>query len=67
MLNRKYMNSLIPRGVKLSKECEDLLYQKLNEELEGLFSTIRTLNIDGKINVNEIRKLLALKGYNICF
>jgi hypothetical protein len=67
MLNRKDMHHFIPRKVKISKECEDVLYQKLSEELDGLFSTLRILGIDSKINVNEVRKILSLKGYNICF
>jgi hypothetical protein len=60
------VRELLLEDISLTPEVEELILQSLRDELTEIFEMCKVLDLP-KINIAEIRDILARKGYKLCY
>lgn len=53
-------------NIELESGVEEILKKQLRKELEDIFRVLDP-GFPGKVSTNELRRVLKLKGYKICY
>lgn len=66
--NSSSLNDIIPENVRVEPEASRELGQLIEREVKEIVEMLlETTAIQGKYTAQDIRQLLSLKGFNICY
>ena len=70
-VDKKIISILLPSAkYKLDQTTTDLLLNQLTNEVNEILSTLHDINLfpqAKRIPISEIRRVLSLRGFNICY
>jgi len=62
------LNDIIPENVQVEPEATQALGQLIEQEVKEIVEMLlETTAVQGKYTAQDIRQLLSLKGFNICY
>lgn len=66
--NSSSLNDIIPENVQVEPEASRELGQLIEREVKEIVEMLlETTAVQGKYTAQDIRQLLSLKGFNICY
>lgn len=66
--NSSSLNDIIPENVRVEPEASRELGQLIEREVKEIVEMLlETTAVQGKYTAQDIRQLLSLKGFNICY
>ncbi len=60
------IQELLPEDVSISPEVEQYILCQLKLELSEILQMCRILNLP-KINIADLRQILAIRGFKLCY
>lgn len=60
------VREIAPEAVDVSPEAQERILEELNKEVVDLLNVLEPVCTD-RVGSNELRRVLALKGYKICY
>lgn len=62
------IEELLPEGVEVADDAQQALKELVEREVKNVVDMLlETTAIQGKYTAQDIRQILSLKGFNICY